>query len=986
MASIIDPVVDVFEGLLAWVANSGLKQAFPSYCRISTADDDVTLVAEDGSLVSVIRLEGTRYLVGNKEFDFIVESITRALTSYMTNNGQAMQVVFMRDPEFVKREIEDSQRPAVETMRRLGLDIEELVRERVENLSHYCSSENCYLVLWTKPNTLSPEELKRELKGVADHIKQHEVPPVADGQYLFRAIPGLRNRHSSFVNAVLSDFKEAGMKLSLLEVHAAVHAMRMSISPARTDISWRPALPGDPITRRILKGLPAGDISDVMWPRLEDQIMGADAEVMGLRTVKVGGRYFAPMTMELYPQQPQSFGRLFRRLAEAAIPYRVSFMIDPNGLQAMRGKALMAMMLAFASDGNKRIKAALEALKATETAGEAVIQLRIAFATWASDEVTLESRASALARAVQGWGIADVRDVTGDPALGFVSSAVGVTDVNCAPAAAAPLYDVVAMLPLMRPASPWESGAMLFRSPDGKLLPYQPGSSKQDTWIDLVYSPPGGGKSVLMNVSNLALCLSPGLERLPYIAVIDVGPSSQGLIELLKEALPADKKHQANYFRLRMTTEYAINPFDTQLGCKYPTGSERGFIVTLLTLLATPVGKSEPYNSAADMAGLLVDTVYKIFDTRPKRYERYMHPETDEVLDQHGFKAGAMASWWDVVHFLFERGLVHEATIAQRYAVPTLGDLTLATSVEEVKDIYGRVKIETGETLVEAMNRIISSAMREFPVLSQPTQFDIGDSRVVSIDLDEVARGGGDGADRQTALMYMLARHAAARHFYLVPEVIRDMPEAYRPYHTRRIQDIREDVKRLCFDEFHRTSSAKAVREQVIRDMREGRKWNVQVTLASQSVDDFDPVMIEFATSVFILKVPNPEAAAKTAQIFKLSDAARIALERDVHGPRKGGGTLLAWFATKDGTALQLFTNTVGPVELWAFSTTVEDVAIRRRLYDMMPSSLARRKLAKRYPGGSAKDDVDRRKAMLRDDTEMSVIEEIVREIAAVEL
>ncbi len=43
------------------------------------------------------------------------------------------------------------------------------------------------------------------------------------------------------------------------------------------------------------------------------------------------------------------------------------------------------------------------------------------------------------------------------------------------------------------------------------------------------------------------------------------------------------------------------------------------------------------------------------------------------------------------------------------------------------------------------------------------------------------------------------------------------------------------------------------MRDQVILDMREGRKWNVQIALISQSLDDFDPVMVEFGTSIFIM-------------------------------------------------------------------------------------------------------------------------------------
>jgi len=70
------------------------------------------------------------------------------------------------------------------------------------------------------------------------------------------------------------------------------------------------------------------------------------------------------------------------------------------------------------------------------------------------------------------------------------------------------------------------------------------------------------------------------------------------------------------------------------------------------------------------------------------------------------------------------------------------------------------------------------------------------------------------------------------------------MPEKYRPYHEVRLRDIRECPKRICFDEFHRTSKTTAVRSQVVRDVREGRKWGVQIVLASQLLDDFSADMV----------------------------------------------------------------------------------------------------------------------------------------------
>ncbi|MBY0378318.1 MAG: type IV secretion protein IcmB, partial [Gammaproteobacteria bacterium] len=278
-------------------------------------------------------------------------------------------------------------------------------------------------------------------------------------------------------------------------------------------------------------------------------------------------------------------------------------------------------------------------------------------------------------------------------------------------------------------------------------------------------------------------------------------------------------------------------------------------------------------------------------------------------------------------------------------------------------------KAPTGESLIDSFSRMVSGAVREYPILSRITQFDLGDARVVSLDLDEVARIGGAAADRQTGVMYMLARHVTARHFYLTEASINDMPEAYRKYHQKRISEIREDPKRLVYDEFHRTSKTRAIREQVLVDMREGRKWKVQVALISQSVDDFDPVMVEFATSVFIMDAGPQQSVKRTAEIFGLSETAQHALSRRVHGPREGGATFLAQFATKSGMNTQLLTATLGPVELWAFSTTAEDAKLRQLLYSRLGPTKARQVLAQIFPTGTATHWLEARMEKLRVET-----------------
>ena len=110
------------------------------------------------------------------------------------------------------------------------------------------------------------------------------------------------------------------------------------------------------------------------------------------------------------------------------------------------------------------------------------------------------------------------------------------------------------------------------------------------------------------------------------------------------------------------------------------------------------------------------------------------------------------------------------------------GILTSICRLPAVEDLYGNVSTKTGELLIAAFARMISSAVREYPILSRVTRFDLG-TRVVSIDLDEVAKSGGNAADRQTAVsVYKLARYILAKDFYLTVDAVAGSSDMYRDY------------------------------------------------------------------------------------------------------------------------------------------------------------------------------------------------------------
>ena len=959
-----------FDVFFAWMSSS-LKQSTAAYCDLETADSPTVLVNHDGSLLSVLKIDGYAELAGADEFKHLCEGYTNAFQAALGNPGHAFQVYFSYDKQSIRKLIQDTYAPASATYKRLELDLDDLFEERTNVLSSYCADEKLYFVLITRPHVLSSEQLKDANKAKLQMVREKKLPGFRNSQTVFAALPELRDGHDAYVRTVLNDLAALNIQVNLMEVHEALHAIRMTADPDFTSSDWRATLPGDKLPVRVVNEL-EGDVSDVLWPSLAQQVIPREGEVLDRRTVLVGNKIYSSVYIDLFPKELWPFMNLFVRILASGVPWRISFLVESDGLATVKLKGMLSSILSFSSAQNRLISDSVNLLKYLNTnTDEDLIRLRVVATTWApeGDKPLLRRRSSELVKAIQGWGSTEVSEICGDPFEGFVATMLATSSKSPAVPTIAPLSQIMSILPINRPASPWKEGAMLFRSPDGKLWPFQPGSAEQTTWIDLVYARPGSGKSVLSNGLNLALCLSAGLTRLPRIAIIDIGPSSSGLISLLKEALPQNKRHLVAYHRLQMRPEFSINPFDNQLGCRFPTALERSFLVNFLALLATPLGALKPYDAMGDLAGMVVDELYKVFsdDFNPTPYAHGVEVFIDSILDEIGFVQDSKSTWWEVTDALFAAGFAHEAMLAQRYAMPLLADATSICRTSAIEDLYGKIVAPTGETLINAFSRMISAAIREYSILSRITAFDIGDARIVSLDLDEVAKSGGDAANRQTSVMYMLARYVLARHYYLTDESMGQVPPQYQVYHKTRIQEIREDPKRIVYDEFHRTGRSAAVRDQVIIDMREGRKWKVQIALLSQSVEDFDSVMIDFATAIYIMDAGAAQTVEQTCRIFGLSETAKIALKTRVHGPRAGGGTFLAQFATKNGVSAQLLTLTLGPIELWAFSTTVEDAAVRNRLYLQLGPAEARRFLASLFPSGTVTKEIAQRMNKLKE-------------------
>lgn len=1004
ISGFLERFIDGVETFLTFVSRYMVGKDLAGYCELVTAigltDEDVaknpglsdpyTLVDENGCLITVFDLQGTYQLLSARDFEVLVDNLRVKLNSYLRDPGHSITFSFERDPDRSIDELMRLAEPQIMAARRIGLKTEDLIIDRVRRNAPLVAWEQNLLVVYTHPSVIG-SDLDREKKELAAEAVKHKLPRIEHGQSPAVMLMNLKYRHDTTIERMMSDFESCGgegrggVLLKRLSAHEAVKRIRIMVNRERTSQGYRPVLPGD-------RFMPHGredarDHSDLTAPTVNYQIVSENVECHR-SLVETDELWHGSVFMELGPQEPQLFSYLFSSMSKE-IPWRIRIDLAPGGLNEMRGREMMMSFVGMLPS-NTQIQQSFKDLR-ERSKTDAILSMKVTASTWSSSERETKRRVAGLTKALQAWGICGITSVAGDPLAGWAATIPGFTLKNPSNRLVPPLAEALRMMPLQRPATPWAAGSLVVRTPDGKIYTIQLGSSLQDTWIEALSAPPGSGKSVLLNTMNSATVHRAGSRKLPLMTIIDVGPSSSGLIKLLRSGLPENRKDEAIYMRLQNSADYAVNPCDTQLGARWPTVREKEFLADLFTLYCTDAASRK---APADCARVLEKLIDLAYDGRAGKaalaYEQFVEPRVDRILDA-GLRATkdeqwwSAATWWEVTDMLFAAGHIAEASLAQRQAVPVFTDFDAYLNDESVRQLYGEAKIEGGEPLLSYMARCFSVASSKYAMFTSRTRFELsGETRVVAIDLNDVIGATTAEGSLKTAIMYMFARQMAAKNYFLREEVVLPVcPELYHDYHRKRIADVQDEKKTIAYDEFHNTNGQEAFVQTCIKDAREGRKWGVRVVLVSQYLNDFPKPILNAATAVYVMRGGNTADETVLREIFQVSEEAIVRLQREAIGPDpRLGGNFLALFKTKVGYIVQMLTNTVGPIELWAFSTTLEDVALRDRLYAKIGDYAARKILAERFPTGTAVPTIEYMKAKASENDQESVVDVLAAKLA----
>ena len=980
------------------------RQPLGSFVEVRSPSTDA-LYTRRGDAVTVVRILGVRRTLSEADIIQTAEGLREELSGLLEQPGYAQQWWFGSDPTVAGTEVKRTVDATRATARQLGLDLDMIFDEQERRLPKIMRWEACYLALWTRRGAvLNSEEAKI---GTAQETAEREgMPPLGDAQDPFIAVDVMADKHRAYVQRVLACLDHHGIGTLEIGARDMVGAIRESIYPGSIGTGWKARLLGDRYYPRVPEAGQEGSAEPLLPPSLRDQICSEDADELELRTVKIADHIWSNVDMTLVPERSRPFAELVRTMVGSGIPWRVSFLVEGGGAAMFAAKRLAATLLGFGK--NRRIWRAIAASEElAANSNERLVKLRVSFATWApaGQEAALASQRALLLQYVQSWGNAQVATVAGDPLAGVMSSALAVAPRSTAPATQIPLKEALKMLPYGRPGSPYTHGPVLFKTPDGRMWPYDPVGPQRWKVTNLYVGPSRRGKSVLANTILRGTILSSAAEgtdgvKIPLIGKVDIGKSVKGLVVMIQGALPPERRGEAIYVRFDLTTQYAVNVFQTQTGCRNPLELERAFLISFLSLGLAPLSR-ERFEGMDMLIMAAVTEMYRMLGTdgpnlRTKRYE----PGLDAAIDAEIAAAGLElippdsdpsreVYWWDVVDAFCRRGMFAEADKAQRYAEPILEDLIDAVRSPSIRQRFSRVIPHQKETLCELFERYLLAFISKFPTLNGPTRVDFGPARIIVLDLDAVAPSGSPENDRQTGLMFMLARHLIGRNFFLHPEYVEQVPALVQSYHRRRFTEIYEAVKILEYDEWQRTKDQPEVREAAERDDREGAKHGVMLGLSSQRMSDFGEHLVKVATGLFICGVGNMEEADEIIKARKLSDATGQIIRHRLTGPRRdgGGAPFVTVLNASDAQWEQVLVNVPGPIDLWALSTTPEDCALRDRLYDRLGASEALRRLSEVFPTGSAVMEINRRKeGRLRrgedeEVVEASVVEELVSDL-----
>ena len=1007
----INRIVFAIEDMMNTFSRFAVAADFVEYCDLRTVigldKQDLEVrpwleapyigVSHQGYFLSVFEISGALRDLSEEahedhqdSFEGLISHLASSLSTSWKKNGHKMAFIFERDQEMGSTEISTMIDRQKRSIQNTGIQLDDLLDEKVTTLTPWLVRERCWLAVWSSPVLVSQQErndFKRDVQGIYE-----KAPLARHGQQPWRyLLSGLKIRHDSFISTLEKTLKRGGegLLVRLMTIPEVCNEIRREMARNSTSSQWRPHLPDD--------GAPAGVLQDndnsaLLSPALNLQVFGSSPRTEG-NLVQADGLWHGMVAITLPPLRPQPFNDLVKAVPRT-VPWRIRLDLMPGGLKALGWKKNISSFGQFIPSIRPLYDAFMQLTAVDDK--DPVCVMTIVATTWGKTREICSRNQMLLESALQSWGVCNTTTTFGDPRRGWVNTmlaaAAGSGPVPLYP----PLSHALSMLPFNRPGTVWRGeGNLMLHTEDGCAWEVGLASSKQNKHTELAPGDSGLGKSVLINTLT-EIQISSAQGSLPYIAHIDKGFSAMGTIALIRDNLPPERKDEAVGIILSNDPSQSRNIFDILYGAREPITPEKEFICSMLMAFCIDAEKGSAPNSTdtRQIMKRIIELAYDIrSSTEANMYRQSVEPIVDEALKTSGLWEAHDDEWWratpwyEIRDMLHEHGQLPAAQRAHYQAVPELADMPALLRSETIIESFGKVQRDgSQEPLLGYIERCMIQARQDYPMLASRTQFALNPStRIVAVDLNNVAGDNTKAGRLKTGIMFMFAGQITAGDFTLPQyrdEVMRTLPAAYHASIERRINQLDSEMKTRIYDELHNVKGIDFIFDALDTQDREQRKFGIRTVLSTQFLTDYPKSLLDSANTLWLLRY-RPEDIPLLRDTYKVPEHTLHQFLRMPAGPAADGSgvPMLCILRTKQGTLARIVRFTLGPLELWSLNSDKKDGALRRHLTAAIGSAKARKVLATRFPLGSAKTLIEYRERNAITRGNKNVIESLTAEI-----
>ena len=141
-----DKISGLFAGLLGFSGDGSLMEGI----RLESAEDERTLALKDGTLVSVIRLDGAMRSPGIFGLEKQAAQLRVSLSPFLTEPGHAIEFSFSRDPLAGGRLVERAVAKFRGRAEQLNLEMNDIFAERHRRLAEFVVDETNLIAVYTR--------------------------------------------------------------------------------------------------------------------------------------------------------------------------------------------------------------------------------------------------------------------------------------------------------------------------------------------------------------------------------------------------------------------------------------------------------------------------------------------------------------------------------------------------------------------------------------------------------------------------------------------------------------------------------------------------------------------------------------------------------------------------------------------------------------------------------------------------------------------